>query len=320
MGTEKILQTTYSHCNEGYQAKYRMSSGGGGRRTPPRVEHLFSVKIDNIPYNTSLNEIRRRFETYGTIGDIYVPRDPRDPEQSRGFAFVRYCRESAAENAIRSLDGTRMLGRKLRMSMAKHAKTDNKSMADRDHNSYHSDQLGHHPRVSFNSTKEGDIRRTFFTSEGRPPLRSHHPLPPLPLPPRHSTRGSRKFPQPRRRKTTSAKQTSTERSTRRRSSSLSPHKPEQDGRKSASLRGRSRSRSNNDNDNDNNKNNESGEEATSVGSVDKHRSMLSPSPPRFHKRPSSKSPSSTTRRRRRRHSHVRSRSPHSPSLSSKEMF
>lgn len=40
------------------------------------------------------------FERFGTIGDIYIPRNPQSRE-SRGFAFVRYFNRSDAEEAMR---------------------------------------------------------------------------------------------------------------------------------------------------------------------------------------------------------------------------
>lgn len=43
---------------------------------------------------------------YGDVGDVYIPRNPRNNE-SRGFAFVRFYDRRDAEKAMDNLDGYR---------------------------------------------------------------------------------------------------------------------------------------------------------------------------------------------------------------------
>lgn len=62
----------------------RMSYG----RPPPRIEGMVSLKVDNLTYRTTPDDLRRVFERCGEVGDIYIPRD-RFSRESRGFAFVR---------------------------------------------------------------------------------------------------------------------------------------------------------------------------------------------------------------------------------------
>lgn len=51
--------------------------------------NLFSfLKVDNLTYRTTPDDLRRVFERCGEVGDIYIPRD-RYTRESRGFAFVR---------------------------------------------------------------------------------------------------------------------------------------------------------------------------------------------------------------------------------------
>nr|BAG54327.1 unnamed protein product [Homo sapiens] len=57
-------------------------------RPPPDVEGMTSLKVDNLTYRTSPDTLRRVFEKYGRVGDVYIPRD-RYTKESRGFAFVR---------------------------------------------------------------------------------------------------------------------------------------------------------------------------------------------------------------------------------------
>lgn len=46
------------------------------------------LKVDNLTYRTTPEDLRRVFERCGEVGDIYIPRD-RYTRESRGFAFVR---------------------------------------------------------------------------------------------------------------------------------------------------------------------------------------------------------------------------------------
>lgn len=58
-------------------------------RGPPRIEGMTSLKVDNLTYRTTCEDLRRVFEKYGEVGDVYIPKD-RFSRESRGFAFVRY--------------------------------------------------------------------------------------------------------------------------------------------------------------------------------------------------------------------------------------
>ena len=58
------------------------------RASPPDVDVLHSLKVDNLTYRTRAEDLRRCFEKFGPIGDIYIPRD-QFSRSSRGYAFVR---------------------------------------------------------------------------------------------------------------------------------------------------------------------------------------------------------------------------------------
>ncbi|GMR36647.1 hypothetical protein PMAYCL1PPCAC_06842, partial [Pristionchus mayeri] len=89
------------------------------RRPPPEIEGLTSLKVDNISYNTTPNDLRRLFDKYGEIGDIHIPRD-RYNRQSRGFGFVRFYSRRDAEYAQDRTDGKFIDGREIRVSVAKY--------------------------------------------------------------------------------------------------------------------------------------------------------------------------------------------------------
>jgi len=35
-----------------------------------------SLKVDNLTYRTTPDMLKRVFEKYGDVGDVYIPRDP----------------------------------------------------------------------------------------------------------------------------------------------------------------------------------------------------------------------------------------------------
>ena len=41
----------------------------------PNTSSMVSLKVDNISYRTSTEDLKPLFEKYGDIGDIYIPRD-----------------------------------------------------------------------------------------------------------------------------------------------------------------------------------------------------------------------------------------------------
>lgn len=90
-------------------------------RGPPDIAGMTSLKVDNLTYRTTTDDLRRIFDKYGDIGDVYIPRD-RYNRESRGFAFVRFYDKRDAEDAMDALDGTMLDGRELRVSMAKYGR------------------------------------------------------------------------------------------------------------------------------------------------------------------------------------------------------
>ena len=88
-------------------------------RGPPNIAGMISLKVDNLTYRTTPDDLRRAFDKYGDVGDIYIPRD-RFTGESRGFAFVRYADKRDAEDALDAMDGAIMDGRELRVQKARY--------------------------------------------------------------------------------------------------------------------------------------------------------------------------------------------------------
>ena len=109
--------------------RYDHRDGGGRRgmdgynygRRPPNVEGMVSLKVDNLSFRMTPDEIKPIFEKYGEVGDIYIPRDPYTKE-SRGFAFVRFYEKRDAEDAMERLDGYVIDGREMRVQLARYGR------------------------------------------------------------------------------------------------------------------------------------------------------------------------------------------------------
>lgn len=90
-------------------------------RPPPKIDGMVSLKVDNLTYRTTPEDLRRVFERCGDVGDIYIPRD-RHTRESRGFAFVRFFDKRDAEEALQEMDGRVLDGRELRVQMARYGR------------------------------------------------------------------------------------------------------------------------------------------------------------------------------------------------------
>ena len=79
------------------------------------------IYIGNIPFTSTEEELRTVFERHGDVASVSVITD-RETGRSRGFAFVEMDDESAADNAIRALDGSELGGRSIRVNEAEDRK------------------------------------------------------------------------------------------------------------------------------------------------------------------------------------------------------
>jgi len=72
--------------------------------------------VGNLAFDTPEEEVRKLFETHGTVVDCFLPTD-RATGKVRGFAFVTMS-ASEAEEACTKLNGYEMDGRELRVNVA----------------------------------------------------------------------------------------------------------------------------------------------------------------------------------------------------------
>lgn len=78
-----------------------------------------SVKlfIGGLSWGTETEGLRAKFEEFGQVEDAIVIRD-RETGRSRGFGFVTYAADEAANAAIAALDGQDLDGRNIRVQRA----------------------------------------------------------------------------------------------------------------------------------------------------------------------------------------------------------
>jgi len=86
------------------------------RRPPRDADRMTSLRVGNLPFNASSDDVSPLFEKYGDIGDIYFPKE-RGSGRSRGFCFVRYYDKRDAEDAMDALNGRTYDGRDLRITV-----------------------------------------------------------------------------------------------------------------------------------------------------------------------------------------------------------
>ena len=75
------------------------------------------IYIGNLPFSSTEDELRTVFERHGRVESVNVITD-RDSGRPRGFAFVEMDEASAADDAIRALDGSELGGRSIRVNEA----------------------------------------------------------------------------------------------------------------------------------------------------------------------------------------------------------
>ncbi len=79
-----------------------------------------SVKlyVGNVSYDATEADLRELFEPFGAIEDFFLAFD-RYTGRSRGFAFVTYEDDKAAEEAINKLNEAEFFGRNLVVNVAR---------------------------------------------------------------------------------------------------------------------------------------------------------------------------------------------------------
>jgi RNA recognition motif-containing protein len=83
-----------------------------------------NMYVSNLGFQVSDEELKTLFNKFGEVTSAKVVMD-RETGRSRGFGFVEMA-DTAAEEAMKSLDGTQVDGRAISVSKAR-PKTDNRN-------------------------------------------------------------------------------------------------------------------------------------------------------------------------------------------------
>lgn len=70
------------------------------------------IYVANIPWQTTDQELREMFESYGEVSSAKIMMD-KITKRTKGFGFVEMPSSDSAQIAIDALNGTEYLGRKL---------------------------------------------------------------------------------------------------------------------------------------------------------------------------------------------------------------
>lgn len=73
--------------------------------------------VGNLAYTVGEEDLRELFGQFGGVMSAAVPKD-RETNRPRGFAFVEMESQSAAEAAIKGLDGFQFSGRDMKVSIS----------------------------------------------------------------------------------------------------------------------------------------------------------------------------------------------------------
>ena len=74
--------------------------------------------VGNLPFSATENDLESIFAQYGQLDSLTIVRD-RESGQPRGFAFVEYGDDAAAEAAIAATNGMQVGGRALMVNEAR---------------------------------------------------------------------------------------------------------------------------------------------------------------------------------------------------------
>lgn len=76
-----------------------------------------NLYVGNLPYGVTEDQLRETFAAYGEVESVKVITD-RETGQSKGFAFVEMPNNSEADVAIKTLNGSQLSGRAMKVNQA----------------------------------------------------------------------------------------------------------------------------------------------------------------------------------------------------------
>ena len=75
------------------------------------------IYVGNLPFSSTEADLKDVFGRHGAVDSVSIITD-RETGRPRGFAFVEMAEASAADDAIRALDGSDLGGRNIKVNEA----------------------------------------------------------------------------------------------------------------------------------------------------------------------------------------------------------
>lgn len=76
------------------------------------------IYIGNLSYRTAEDQLSQHFTKFGTISSTVIVID-RATNRSKGFGFITFDKEEAAQQAVQEMNGKEIDGRTVKVSIAK---------------------------------------------------------------------------------------------------------------------------------------------------------------------------------------------------------
>lgn len=76
------------------------------RSPPPRPTR---IHIGRLTLNVTRDHVHEIFSTYGTVKAVEFPMDRLHPHNGRGYAYVEFSNADEAENAMKHMDGGKLV-------------------------------------------------------------------------------------------------------------------------------------------------------------------------------------------------------------------
>lgn len=77
-----------------------------------------NIYVGNLSYNVTEDELRNAFAKFGAVSEVSIVTD-KFSGQSKGFGFVEMPDNSAADEAIKALNGSDLKGRSIKVNQAR---------------------------------------------------------------------------------------------------------------------------------------------------------------------------------------------------------
>ena len=117
---EVALKAMDGYVLDGHKLQLKFSDRGtektGKPSSIPSGNDNSKILVKNIPFEATKQDITKLFGAFGQLKSVRLPK--KFDKRAKGFAFVEFISVKEAQNAVKALQGTHLLGRRLVMEYA----------------------------------------------------------------------------------------------------------------------------------------------------------------------------------------------------------